>query len=60
MIEVTHAPSGKKAIYNSTTNKVVFFTKNGVLIECEVPKTWRLKRINEFIESLFKADEILT
>ena len=45
----------KKMIFDSISNTVIYFTKNGVCIEAEVPKDWELIRIFKFMESLMKA-----
>ena len=50
---------GRKAVYHSGTRVVTFFTKNGVLIECEMPKNWALTRVFQFMESIFEADKKL-
>ena len=50
---------GRKAVYHSETKVVTFFTKNGVLMECEMPKDWSLTRIFQFMESIFEADKKL-
>ncbi len=51
--------NGKKALYNSETRVVTFFTRNGVCMENEVPKDWALTRIFQFMESLIKADSVI-
>jgi hypothetical protein len=49
----------KKALYNSETKLVIFFTRNGVCMQNEVPKDWALTRIFQFMESLIKADSVI-
>ena len=49
----------KKAFYHSVSRVVTFCTKNGVILECELPIEWDLVRIFTFMESLIKADEVL-
>lgn len=50
---------GLKALYNSDTKTVTHTTKNGVMIESEVPKDWALTRVFQFMESLIKANEVI-
>ena len=47
-------------IYNSDTRIVTFFTRHGALMAVEMPKQWHDARVVEFMQSLFKADEIIT
>jgi hypothetical protein len=41
-----------KALYNSETRTVTHMTKDGVMMECEVPKNWALTRVFQFMNSL--------
>jgi hypothetical protein len=50
---------GKKALYHSETRVVTFCTRNGVMMENEVPKDWALTRIFQFMVSLVKADSVI-
>lgn len=50
---------GNKCLYDSLTRVVTHFTKNGVCMECEVPKDWALTRILQFMESLLKTSNEL-
>jgi len=45
----------KKMLFDSITNTVIYFTKNGVCISAEVPKDFALTRTFQFMESLIKA-----
>ena len=50
----------KKALYHSETRIVTHCTRNGVMMECEIPKDWALTRIFQFMDSLLKnSDEII-
>ena len=49
----------KKIMYNSLTRAVIFFTSNGVCMDCEMPKDWALTRIFQFMQSLINADSII-
>lgn len=50
--------NGRSVLYDSLTDTVTYFTKNGVCIEAEVPKDFALTRIFQFMDSLIHADLI--
>ena len=48
-----------KALYHSETRIVTHFTRNGVCMECEMPKEWSLTRIFQFMDTLLKASKTI-
>lgn len=56
--EITLIRGKRKLLYDSLTNTVTYFTKNGVLITAEHPKDWGLTRVFQFMESLLDAELI--
>lgn len=59
-MEIIIKKEERQMIYNSDTRIVTFFTRHGALMTVEMPEQWHDARVVEFMQSLFKADEIIT
>lgn len=58
-MEIIIKKEERQMIYNSDTRIVTFFTRHVALITAEMPEKWTDARVFEFMQSLFKADEII-